>query len=81
MQPHAAMWEPHPHPLRTNVMTAAGCDRTDGIGEACVLMDDDASTPQARANDTDNLLDICRIPLMFVYGRYYTRKHKLHGST
>jgi hypothetical protein len=58
MQPHAAMWEPHPQPLRTNVMTAAGCGRTEGIGEACALIDDDARTPQTRTNDKDNLLNI-----------------------
>ena len=62
MQPHDAIWEPHPQPLRTNVMTAAGCGRTDGNGVACALIDDDASTPQMRTNDNDNLLNIEKTP-------------------
>jgi hypothetical protein len=39
-------------------MTADGCGRTDGIGEASALIDDDARTPQIRINDKDNLLNI-----------------------
>jgi len=58
MQPQAAKWKPNPQPSRTNVMIAAGCGRTDGIGEACAPIDDDASTPQVRTNDNDNLLNI-----------------------
>jgi hypothetical protein len=58
MQPHTAMWKPHPQPLRTNVMKAVvGFRLTDEIGEACALIEnDDASTLQVSTND--NLLNI-----------------------
>jgi uncharacterized ParB-like nuclease family protein len=67
MQPHAAQWKPNPQPLRTNVMNAAaGCGRTDEIGEACALIEnDDASTPQVRTND--NLLNIDKTPLLAAF--------------
>jgi len=64
MQPHGAQWKPNPQPLRTKVMgAAAGCGRTDAIGEACAPSEnDDASTPQARTND--NLLNMDKTPLL-----------------
>jgi hypothetical protein len=67
MQPHAAQWKPNPQPLRTNVMNAvAGCGRTDEIGEACVLIEnDDASTPQVRTND--NLPNMDKTPLLATF--------------
>jgi hypothetical protein len=64
MQPHGAQWKPNPQPLRTNVVDVdAGCSRTAEIGAACALIEnDDASTPQVRAND--NLLNIDETPLL-----------------
>jgi hypothetical protein len=42
---------------------AAGCGRTDAIGEACAPIEkDDASTPQARTSD--NLLNMDKTPLL-----------------
>jgi hypothetical protein len=57
MQPHAAMWKPHPQPLRTNVMNAVvGCGLIDEIGEACALIENnDASTLQVSSNDNLNM--------------------------
>jgi len=64
MQPHGAQWNPNPQPLRTKVMgDAAGCGRTDAIGEACAPIEKhDASTPQARTSD--NLLNMDKTPLL-----------------
>jgi hypothetical protein len=64
MQPHGAQWKPNPQPLRTKVTgAAAGCGRTDAIGEACAPIEKhDASTPQARTND--NLLNMDKTPLL-----------------
>jgi hypothetical protein len=66
MQPHGAQWKPIPQPLRTKVMDAAGCGRTDEIGEAWALIENaDASTPQAKTND--NLPNIERTPSLAGY--------------